>query len=61
MDEEYQIVYVDEPEQAVWGIIGHGLRNYNVQKAGDDQFQRLCFSLSAPDQVIVGGVLGETY
>jgi GNAT superfamily N-acetyltransferase len=61
MDEEYQIVYVDEPEESAWGIIGRGIRNYNTQQAGDDKFQRLCFVLHAPDQVIVGGVIGATY
>jgi len=61
MDEEYQIVYVDNPEQSAWGIIGRGVGNYNRQQVGDNQFQRLCFVLHAPDQAIVGGVIGETY
>jgi GNAT superfamily N-acetyltransferase len=61
MDEEYQIVYVDNPEQSAWGIIGRGVGNYNKQQVGDNEFQRLCFVLHAPDQAIVGGVMGETY
>ena len=61
MDKEYRIEYVGDPEESAWGIIGQGLRSYNLEQVGDDQFQRLCFSLSAPDQEIVGGVLGETY
>jgi GNAT superfamily N-acetyltransferase len=61
MDEEYQIVYVDNPEQSAWGIIGRGVGNYNKQQVGDNEFQRLCFVLRAPDQAIVGGVMGETY
>jgi GNAT superfamily N-acetyltransferase len=61
MDEEYQIVYVDKPEQSAWGIIGRGVGNYNEQQAGDNKFQRLCFVLHAPDQEIVGGVIGEIY
>jgi GNAT superfamily N-acetyltransferase len=61
MDEEYQIVYVDKPEESAWGIIGRGVHNYNLQQAGDNKFQRLCFVLQTPDQVIVGGVLGEVY
>jgi GNAT superfamily N-acetyltransferase len=61
MADEYQIVYVDEPEKSAWGIIGRGVANYNKQQAGDNKFQRLCFVLHAPDQTIVGGVLGETY
>jgi GNAT superfamily N-acetyltransferase len=61
MDEEYQIVYVDNPEESAWGIIGRGVGSYNKQQAGDSNFQRLCFVLRAPDQAIVGGVIGETY
>ena len=61
MDQEYQIVYVEKPEESAWGIIGRGLRSYNLQQAGDDKFQRLCFVLQAPDQEIVAGVLGEIY
>jgi GNAT superfamily N-acetyltransferase len=61
MDEAYQIVYVDNPEESAWGIIGRGISKYNRKQAGDNQFQRLCFVLHTPDQEIVGGVLGETY
>ena len=61
MNEEYQIVYDDKPEDSAWGIIGRGIGNYNEQQAGDNKFQRLCFVLHAPDQEVVGGVLGETY
>ncbi|MGB2897036.1 MAG: GNAT family N-acetyltransferase [Anaerolineales bacterium] len=61
MDKEYDIVYVDNPEQSAWGIIGQGVGNFNKQQAGDNQFQRLCFVLHEPHEVIVGGVLGETY
>ena len=61
MVDEYQIVYVDNPEQSAWGIIGHAINNYNQQQAGDDKAQRLCFALTGPDQVIVGGVIAVTY
>lgn len=61
MEEAYHIVYVDDPEQSAWGIIGRGVGNYNKQQAGDTNFQRLCFALQTPDQEIVGGVLGEVY
>jgi GNAT superfamily N-acetyltransferase len=61
MDEEYHIEYVDQPEESAWGIIGQGIHKYNKDHAGDNQFQRLCFVLHAPDQIIVGGVIGETY
>ena len=61
MDEEYQIAYVDKPEQSAWGIIGRGIGTYNRQQAGEEKFQRLCFVLRAADQAIVGGVIGELY
>lgn len=61
MDEEYQIVYVEKPEQSAWGIIGQGLHNYNIQQTGDAKFQRLCFVLRTADQVVVGGVIGEIH
>jgi GNAT superfamily N-acetyltransferase len=58
MDEELNIVLVDEPE---WAIIGGGISSYNKQQAGEDNAQTLCFLLHAPDQEIVGGVIGATY
>lgn len=61
MDEKYNIVYVDNPEEFAWGLIGRGIATYNQQKAGEQNFQRLCFILQAPDQEIVGGALGEIY
>lgn len=61
VDEGYRIVYEDNPEESAWGIIGHGIHDYNEQQAGDNKFQRLCFVLHAPDQVVVGGVIGEVY
>ena len=61
MSEEYTIVYVEKPEESAWGIIGRGVGDFNTQQAGDQKFQRLCFVLHAPDQEIVGGVIGEVY
>jgi ribosomal protein S18 acetylase RimI-like enzyme len=61
MEEEYQIIYVEKPEDSAWGIIGGGVHNYNVQQTGDNKFERLCFVLQAPEQEIVGGILGEIY
>lgn len=61
MDDEYQIVYVEEPGKAEWGPIGQGLKEYNDQQGGDDRYQSLCLVLRAPDQEIVGGVIAATY
>jgi len=41
--------------------MGGGVGNNYKQQAGDNKFQRLCFALHAPDQVIVGGVMSEIY
>ena len=61
MKDNYQIFYVEKPEEAAWGIIGRGISAYNRQQAGEDEFQRLCFALQSPDNEIVGGALGEVY
>src|SRR5512143_1036359 len=61
MNEEYELVYVEKPEESAWGIIGKGIHNYNEQQAGDNKFQRLCFVLRGSDQVIAGGVIGALY
>jgi len=61
MDDDYQIVYDDNPEQSAWGIIGRGISTYNTEQAGDDNYQHLCFALHGPDQEIVGGVIAATY
>ena len=61
MDEFYRIASVENPEESAWGIIGGGISTYNRRQAGDNHFQRLCYALYAPDQTIVGGILGEVY
>lgn len=58
MEEEVTIVSVDKP---AWEVIGPAISAYNEQKAGEDHAQSLCFVLRAPDQEIVGGVIGATY
>lgn len=61
MSEDYEIVYVDRPDDSVWEAIGGGIQEYNTQQAGDDQGKQLCFVLYGPDREIVGGVIGATY
>jgi GNAT superfamily N-acetyltransferase len=61
MGDEYQIVYIEHPEQSAWGIIGQGINEYNLLQAGDESAQRLCFVLQGPDQTIEGGVIGVIY
>jgi GNAT superfamily N-acetyltransferase len=61
MDEDYQIIYEEKPEESAWGIIGRGVGSFNRQHAGDDKFQRLCFTLRGSDEEIAGGVIGELF
>ena len=61
MDKEYKIQFVEKPEESAWGIIGGGLHAYNIQKAGENNFQRLCYVIQGDDQAIAGGVLGEIH
>lgn len=61
MEAEYRISSVEDPEQIPWGVIGGGLNQFNRRQAGDNQFQRLCFTMTASDGEVVGGVIGETY
>jgi GNAT superfamily N-acetyltransferase len=58
MDQEYDIVYMDQP---AWSVIGQGITEYNTEQAGDDHGQNLCFVLQGPDEEIVGGVIGATH
>lgn len=57
-DATYQIDYLDK---AAWNVIGPAIHTYNIQQAGDDPGQNLCFVLRAPDGEIVGGVIGATH
>jgi ribosomal protein S18 acetylase RimI-like enzyme len=61
MEEEHQIVYIDKPDDSVWDVVGWGIHNYNVQLAGDPQSLQLCFVIRAPNQEIVGGLIGKTH
>ena len=61
MNEDYQIVCMDKPDDAAWHAIGGGLHDYNKQQAGDNQFQQLCFLLRSPGQEIAGGLIGEIH
>jgi GNAT superfamily N-acetyltransferase len=58
MNEEYEIIYLDQPE---WSVIGGGISDYNKEQAGDDHGQNLCFVLRGPGDEVVGGVIGATH
>lgn len=57
-DEGYRIDKVEEP---AWGVIGPAIHRYNIEQAGEDEGQSVCFVLRAEDDDIVGGVIGETH
>ena len=61
MDQDYQIAYVDNPDESAWRVVGGGIHEYNSQQAGDNQDKSLCFILYSPDQEIVGGLIGATH
>lgn len=61
MDEEYPIVYVDKPDDAIWTAIGGGINTFNEQQAGDDHAQRVCAILYGLDGRVAGGVIAEIY
>jgi GNAT superfamily N-acetyltransferase len=56
MPQEYDLLYVDKPEETAWGIIGRGIHNFNEQIAGDNHFQRLCYAVVTAEGEIVGGI-----
>ena len=60
MEKEYEIVYVEHPDEA-WGIIGKGITDYNNQQAGDQNSQILCFVLQGPHSEIGGGIIAQIY
>jgi GNAT superfamily N-acetyltransferase len=61
MAEDYQIRYVDKPDDAVWDVVGGGIHEYNIQQAGGSQGKELCFVLCGPKDEIVGGLVGQTH
>ena len=58
MQKEMKIISVEQP---VWGIIGGGIHNFNIQQAGDDHSQTMCFVVQGPDEEVVGGVIAATH
>lgn len=61
MDSPYRIVYVEDPGQSAWGIIGRGIDEYNREQAGDYHGQTLCYAIQAPGGEIAGGVVAQVY
>ncbi len=60
MEKEYEIVFVEHPDEA-WGIIGRGIDEYNNRQAGNQNTQILCFVIQGPAQEIMGGIVAFIY
>jgi hypothetical protein len=58
MKKELQIIAVDNPE---WAVIGGGIHTFNIEQAGEDNGQRLCFILQKAAQEIIGGRIAATH
>ena len=58
MKKKLQILPAENPE---WAIIGGGVHAFNIEKAGEDDGQTLCFVLQGDDQEIVGGIIAATH
>ncbi|NLD45342.1 MAG: GNAT family N-acetyltransferase [Chloroflexi bacterium] len=61
MAEQYTIVSVERPDDAMWEVIGGGIHEYNTQQAGGSQGKMLCYVLTAPEGGLAGGLIGETH
>ncbi len=61
MEENHPIVYVEQPDDAAWSVIGGGIHHYNIEQAGEDHGKMLCFLLRGADQELLGGIIGETH
>lgn len=61
MNDNYQIVNVERPDDTAWNVIGDGIQRYNIQQAGEERAKPVCFLLYGPDREILGGVIGETH
>jgi GNAT superfamily N-acetyltransferase len=59
--EDYQIRYLEKPDDPVWEVVGGGINQYNQKHGGEENYQRLCFAIYAPDGTVAGGLIGSTY
>jgi|SaaInl7_200m_RNA_FD_contig_21_1383933_length_281_multi_6_in_0_out_0_1 hypothetical protein len=58
MSTKFQIVAVEKPE---WSLIGGGLHNFNIEQAGPDNGQTLCFVVQNLAGEKIGGVIGHLH
>ncbi len=61
MDEQFQLVFEEHPDDSTRQAIFRGLDEFNLKQVGDANFTQLCFVLRGPNQAIMGGVLGQIF
>ena len=61
MSEEYQIVNIEKPDDAMWEFVGGGINDYNTRHGGPENFSYVCFALYSPEQKLVCGLIGKVY
>ena len=61
MPDQYDIQYIEKPDDAIWEVVGGGIRDFNKAHAGSDAATPLCVVLKAPDGSVAGGLIGDTY
>lgn len=61
MDNPYQIVNLENPDDTAWTVIGHGLHLFNMQQGGEDHSKPVFFGVIDTDGKLVGGIIGETH
>lgn len=61
MPTDYEIRYVEKPDDPIWEAVGGGIHNYNAEQAGDGSSKMLCYAVYAPDGSVAGGLIGETH
>jgi len=61
MADGYRMELTDHPDDADYTVIGFGIRDFNERHAGPTRRRPLCLFLHAPDESVVGGLVGSTY
>ena len=61
MDQKYQMLTLEKPDDAAWEMIGGGITAFNLAHAGSDAATPLCIVLRDESGQTLGGVIGDTY
>ncbi|MGD8586486.1 MAG: GNAT family N-acetyltransferase [Chloroflexota bacterium] len=61
MAEELRFVLTDVLDDEAHTTVGVGIRQYNVDQAGETNHRRLCCFLYDPDDQVLAGLIGATF